>query len=245
MKIPFVPRVLLLTVGIVSSDVILTQQLRTYRDESYGLNVVVGTPNQSAFLRLELFDNSLLSMNAEISLAGAACKRCCRKSRYDLTKSTTSECDASTERGDAQMAKCQDAVSVLGTTYKEFPFYEVTAVEADSLFLDKPWDGAFVVMRRSIYSINGLDIVGLYMKRTCSSDFADYAGTISADGIDPQNCGKAGPAFEYRSGGEDAGTVQLSAAQVDSITLPGGPWRAGILLNEPVVIAPKVHCTRK
>ncbi|KAH7703196.1 Peptidase A1 [Aphelenchoides avenae] len=255
----------LLFLPTVFADDTRTYPLTTYRDESYGVKVGLGTPPQALSLRLDLavdFDASI-----QIEVAGTECISCCRKSRYSSASSTTSKCGQPYDGNYwLNFTNCEDTVSALGMSLKNFPFVEVSSARSSSHFVNDPWDGVFGLQSTYAHFIRrGIRKPGLYLRRTCSTGFAGDAGTITVNGLDSKNCGHAGTPLELRyencvrtvhvtglftlydnsrvfrrfESVANPPSMQVASAQVDSIEIEGGPWRAFVTLNVPEILVPQ------
>lgn len=162
-------------------------------------------------------------------------------------------------------------IQALGTSFKDFPFVEVTSARSKSQFVKEPWDGVFGLQSTYVHFVRrGISNPGLYLKLTCGTSFAGGAGTITVNGLDPKNCGKAGSPLELRSvkiflfvsWGANTGllslydnshvfrrfqsaanppSMQVVSAQFDSVEIKGGPWRAFVTLDVPEILVPRVQ----
>lgn len=159
-------------------------------------------------------------------------------------------------------------VQALGMSLKNFPFVEVSSARSSSHFVNDPWDGVFGLQSTYAHFIRrGIRKPGLYLRRTCSTGFAGDAGTITVNGLDSKNCGHAGTPLELRyencvrtvhvtglftlydnsrvfrrfESVANPPSMQVASAQVDSIEIEGGPWRAFVTLNVPEILVPQVQ----
>ncbi|KAH7704573.1 hypothetical protein AAVH_28238 [Aphelenchoides avenae] len=231
---------LLLVVGLsllVGASCVASADLRSYRDETYAVKAVLGTPGQQLYLSVDAFGSGVV-------VSGVDCWQCCDKAQYDASLSTTKDkgtCKALPDAPDGtKIDACSDVLQSPVTAAATVPFTEVVSSPSNGLFVSLPSDGVWGLSSSKF---------GYYFARTCSNDAAK-GGTITVGAFDTANCDATKPLTTLNLN-QDPTTKILSAqldkyqvgtvagTEVPSPTGAAAQWRATFTNASPNVTIPQ------
>ncbi|KAH7701191.1 aspartic protease, partial [Aphelenchoides avenae] len=216
--------------------------LRSYRDQLYAVPVDLGTPAQRLYLAVDAFGESIL-------VPGPKCVECCRKDRFDPSKSNT--CVYGSRNAfyyadpDIMVDKCSDKLTFdANVTLNNASLYVVLSTPPSNFFALGPSDGVLglgvIHWDNAYHTAMMMPYVGIFLKATCTQDHEDNAGTLTIEEKDTENCDSTEiPVKLTEESSNKPVSAILHRLKIGEDPEVTGPWRATFTTASPDVVVPE------